>query len=195
MTAPPHHDARACAAAPESAVLEGMHPAVVALHDGEIVLLSLRPSFLWAMRFWIPAILAHWLLVVARALMSSAFHPAADPFIIAITATLGAFLIAVTLNWYRRRYVLTDRRVLVLCGVLNRECNEMPLTAVRRIKLAELRAPRFPRRGHAANVGSLVFIDHKETPGVRWELVSEPSRVQQIAHEAIKRYARGDLED
>ena len=183
---------RCCAAAsPESAVLRGVHPSVVALHDGEIVLLSLRPSLLWALRYWVPAILAHWALVLTRALTASAFRPAADPFIIAITAALLAVLIAISMNWYRRRYLLTDRRVLVVRGVVNRECDEMPLTAVRRITIAELRTMLVARCGDA---GTLEFIDHKETAMIRWDLVPDPSRVREIACDAVRRYARSDFE-
>ncbi|MCA9307666.1 MAG: hypothetical protein KDA16_14135, partial [Phycisphaerales bacterium] len=75
--------ARCCAAAPDTATIRGVHPGVVALHDGEMILLWLRPSFLWALRYWLPAILTHWLLVTGRALMVSTFHPARDAFTIA----------------------------------------------------------------------------------------------------------------
>jgi hypothetical protein len=184
--------ARCCAAAsPDTAALTGEHPSVVAQHDGEIVLLSLRPSFLWVLRYWVPAILAHWALVLARALTASAFRPAADPFIIAITAALLAVLVAITMNWFRRRYLLTDRRVLVVRGVVNRECDEMPLTAVRRITLAELRTMVLSSRG---NAGTLEFVDHKDKTMIRWDLVPDPSHVRATACDAIKRYARSDFE-
>ena len=185
---------RVCVSAPDTAAIEGVHPGVAALQDGEIILLSIRPSFAWAVRYWIPAIVVHWLLVVARALMTKGISPATDPFVIAVSSVLAAFLVAVTLNWHRRRYVLTDKRVLVVRGIFNREADEMPLTAVRRVQLVELRGPMLPRRGHEPVSGTMLFLDHGGSPGVRWDLVDRPAEVERVVCEAIKRYARGDFE-
>ncbi|MCL4222421.1 MAG: PH domain-containing protein [Phycisphaerales bacterium] len=52
------------------------------------------------------------------------------------------------LDWLCRRYVLTDRRAIVISGVLHQQMAELPLERVQNVGISKPLVPRLLRLGH-----------------------------------------------
>ena len=85
-------------------------------------------------------------------------------------------------QWRARLYVLTDRRVLCIRGVLRDDTFQCPLKGVCRTVLATAFLER------AFGLGSLFFVvgDDDECPG-GWVSIARPTEVEQIVNEAVRR--------
>jgi len=158
------------------------------LQGGEVVIVSLRPHvgavLLRALPFVIPMVLAGcagllWL-GMSRGQMVGSF------------GTLIAMVFAwFSVDWSLTRYVLTDRRVMVVrggSGFAGSVVRESLLPTVHRISLEH------SVRESLIGLGTLVFVpDHGGR--VTWEMLGRAEDVYSIAHDAIERYGRGRLRD
>lgn len=191
---------RWCAAAPAEGELVAVEPHAfqAVLHEGEIVLLWLRPAKWWLARRAGRSAFGFLLAVGGIVGLAARGNQAMDPLRVALMA-LAALLLAhvtfVVLDWSVRRYVLTDRRVLAW-GMIRRMMGEMPLPAVRRLEVHTLMSfrPSDESQMHEAAAGSIDFVGPSGELGVRWEGVALPHRTRRIVEDAIRRYARGRLD-
>ena len=98
------------------------------LDGGEIVILAVKPS-LW----FIPIVSLRWLAV--GALLCVAAHTellwSFRPQLLPVAASIAIFRVGyATLQWVSRYYVLTNRRVMRIRGVLSVELFECPLSRI-----------------------------------------------------------------
>lgn len=170
------------ALAPVRGVLEA------ALQDGETILLRRRPSLLQPGA----QILVGVVLLAMLGLIVVAFgaRPSANPWmwVLAGVIAAGAFIVPwPMLDWWGTRYVLTDRRVLTVRGVLSRTAVELPLSAVRSVE-------SLPNAlGKIADVGTILIGNPVGEPPVVWVLIPKPEEARRAVIEAVRRYGRGSF--
>jgi Bacterial PH domain len=193
---PPVHAAESAAIAaasgtrvsPLAALLSGQ-----VLRDGELVLLVLNPS-LWFILFQSIRFAAAVVLVLLCARVLGDRHQFVHG--IAYFET-GAFLIGgrlmfAVVQWMRRLYVLTDRRVIRLAGVFSVDVFECPLRKVAQTRVTTSFKERICR------VGS-IEIQPCEPPGgseetlaaIVWQTVPRPIEVNERLAAAIRRAKNG----
>ena len=152
------------------------------LEDGEIVIITVKPS-LWL----IP--LTCWPVALAAGIAAGAVHllgkDGAGASVVLVLC-LGAVALKTglaTLNWLGRLYVLTNRRVLTLHGVMRCEVGHCPLEHLQDIHVTAAMDARLVR------VGNLVFdCCPGGRGGTTWDYVGRPDRLRQDVLDAIARY-------
>ena len=148
------------------------------LEDGEIILLTLKPS-LWLipLNCWPVALVA-----AAVATASMYLHPEGESLVLVLCVGAVALKTGLaTLNWLSRLYVLTDRRVITLRGVFRCEVTHCPLSQVGEVRVVTTLDERM------VGTGALVFVGGKQTQA-SWEYVPHPQRLRQQVLEYITRY-------
>lgn len=142
------------------------------LHDGETVLLVLKPS-LW----FILLNSLRWAAAIAILLLAvrmnhdqlpgkSAFYVEAGIFVLA-----GRIMWAV-LEWMSRLYVLTDLRILRLAGIFSVDIFDCPLRKIGATRIC------FTTRERILRLGSIdIFPADPQMPGATWQTISRPRHV------------------
>lgn len=153
--------------------------------DGEVVILAVKPS-LWL----IPLASGRWLLTAGLAVVTAHLL---GPMIgrlaqwttqIAVLAATARLLIA-TMEWLGRVYVLTDRRIMRLKGVVHIDLFECQLSRVQHVVL------RLPIAERAVFCGTLFFFTAGTgSAEAAWRTVAHPSAVYQTVLETIEKYTR-----
>lgn len=161
-----------------------------ALQDGEIVLVSLRPS-----RWMLGPHLVASLVVVTASLVLGVRGLGGVTSPAGLGQALGLGLVVwlpvaawFVLDWRSHRYVLTNRRVISSVGMIRPFVGEAPLAAVRRVVLT--RGPT----GRALGTGTIGFENPHALRLVTWARVSRPQEVRRTVVEALRRYGRSDFE-
>jgi hypothetical protein len=156
------------------------------LHDGETVILLLRPSIWFLLvsgfRFYTAAAA---LMAVVAVIGNQAHRP-----IHALMETGGAMialrLMWAVLQWMGRLYVLTDLRTLTLTGVFNIDVIDCPHRKVARTRLIQ------PPWHRTLGVGSVVLTPTDETHPVSWwYLIDHPNDVLKQIDATIHRARQG----
>lgn len=151
------------------------------LEDGEVVILTLKPS-LWLIPLscWPVAAVA-----AAGAVVVNLARPSGSESIV-YALCLGAVALKTglaTLNWLGRLYVLTNRRVLTIRGVWRCEVGHCLLEHLREIRAAAAFDERLVR------VGSLAFLSSsRATVETSWDHVSRPEGLRQDILDAVAHY-------
>lgn len=171
--------AMAADAVPVSAPSMAAMMATQAVQDGEVILLVLKPSrwfvVLSSLRFlavaFILAMLAH------RFDERLPLRPLLY-YELACMASLARLMWG-TLTWMGRLYVLTDRRVLAVGGVVRPESRALLLRDLERMRRVRSTRERLFR------LGTLLM----ESPGdqVAWQMIRRPLRVMARIEEARRR--------
>ncbi len=154
------------------------------LADGEIVILAIRPSgFFVLLSAWpVLAVVG----VIAAGLLVGTLFVSQAVRTVGLAMCVGALverLVSVGLQWYRRLYVLTNRRIMrIEAGPANR-INEVPLSVISRPVLNQSTAQR------ALGVASIDFVTEGDRicADITWSHISRGSEVLQIVSEAISR--------
>ncbi|MCG3180012.1 MAG: hypothetical protein BIFFINMI_02366 [Phycisphaerae bacterium] len=152
--------------------------------EGEIVILALKPS-LW----FILLVSARWLAVSALAIAAAEFlHPYIDRLWagrIEQAALLAAAvrLVVGALQWQGRVYVLTDRRVMRLRGVLRIDLFQCKLSQIQHTELTLPLAERVLLTGTV-----LFYTAGTDFADAAWRTVAHPAQVYQTVLEAVDRY-------
>ena len=185
----PHHHA---AAAPAIAALAtpAPHSALLGtLPDGEAVILALKPSvwFVILSRFgWLLAITA---LGVGWNLVSD-FGTIALPrsTIFSVTAALLAGVLGWrAVDWQLRLYVLTDRRILRISGIVRQTTIEIPLAKVQSVALHK------SLRERLCGLGSIgISSGSAQAVQVSWYMLRRPHEALAAVREAVDRHTRRD---
>jgi hypothetical protein len=182
-----HHPAASDTAAPVVAPATSSMATLLSahiLHDGELVLLILRPS-LWfiplsSLRF-IAAVLIFAIAMVV-------WDPGASDRVYVETAAvlIVARLMFAVLSWMGRLYVLTDMRIVRLSGVFAVDVFDCPLRKIARTRLT------FPVRERIVGVGSIdITPSLSDCRPTQWSTVAHPVEVHETVVAAINRARQG----
>jgi hypothetical protein len=169
------------------------------LGPGEAFILAIKPSGWFVPLVSLPVIISA-LVVGAGAAAINAFTPTLPRE--AILLVTGAAVIGRLLygcwQWMGRTYVLTNRRMAILRGMINVEVQSAPLGDLDRAATAASLPDRLVgtgsvytlRRGDAK-------VDRPVRPAIAWTAVARPEEVREIVEEAIRhvRHKRGDREE
>jgi hypothetical protein len=166
---------------------EALVPAQV-LRDDEIVLLAVKPSG------WF-VLLTSWPVLLFALLIAVATH-AADRAFGAGTAVSGLYLLCLaaamirivvaSFQWLGRAYVLTDRRLMRIRGVIRVDVFQCPLRQVAQTALTATRGEK------ALGLASLLFqAEGIDTSQAAWLNLSRPEEIRQAVEEAIRRARLG----
>lgn len=182
-------------ARPAAADAEAESPAIVRgataiipqelISDGEVVILAIKPS-LW----FILLVSMRWLAVAAVACVAAELLDGQVlSHVFALRIQQAAILIAAirlivgALQWLGRVYVLTDRRVMRLKGVLRIDLFQCQLS---RIQHTELSLPLSERILFCGTV--VFFTAGTDMPDAAWLTVPRPAQVYQAVIDTIDRY-------
>ena len=158
----------------------------IMLGRGEVVILAIRPS-----GWFVP--LASWPVVVAATLVALAIRWAGlelqravpeEAFWVLWAAVVMGRLFAAGLQWLGRLYLLTNRRLVWVRGLMKFDVQQCPLTKVKAVRLTAGVGERM------LGLGSLSFEapDGPAGPGP-WVNLSRPAKVRQEVEQAISRAA------
>lgn len=157
------------------------------LQSGEIIILLLKPSPLFIFLAALPTVTILALITIALVAAERSLHTGVGE---AQVITLGLVLIVARLfwqfmEWLSRVYVLTDRRVVRVQGVLRVSIFEAPLQQLQHTHML------FSLRERAFGLGTIAFA----TAGtafveVAWVMLADPLDVHQKVVETIERYRR-----
>jgi hypothetical protein len=169
---------------------EGVHdvlavPRIIAptlLLPGEIVIFELKPS-MWYVVFTSLPILTVGLLVVY---LASAIRELPDSLrhlgVILGVSVLGLRVAVALMDWLGRTYVLTDRRVLKQCGVVDVQVQSMNLEDVANVFVAQAAAQK------ALGIGTLFFRPIATGVPLAWEHIRHPGEVHARVATQIERW-------
>lgn len=153
--------------------------------DGEVVLLALKPS-LWfillvSVRWLVGAALTIVLVELLRPWLAERITQHAEQ--LAVLAAAVRLIIG-SLEWLGRVYVLTDRRVMRLRGVMRIDLFECPLSKLQKTELA------LPMSERVLGCGTVLFSTAASagSPDAAWQTLAQPARVYRTVLEAIERY-------
>jgi hypothetical protein len=183
----PHRRCAAAAAANAPGVSTvATEPAVFGsqtLQAGELVILLVRPSA------WMFSSRALGATIIAGAAagvlgMFGALSGALGPILLA----WGALSMWCLADWRTRWYILTDRRVIAVRGLVRISAAEMPLTAVTRVRATDSRLLG------VCGVGSVFSCAARDGGSVAWPMVRGPRALRDRIVEVVHRYGRRDAE-
>jgi hypothetical protein len=182
----------------QAVVGEAVAPAVVAppamtsiatlltrhiVRDGEIILLTLKPS-LWTIFFsTLPAVgLALIIMIGARLWAQHHVH---------IGVEIGMMLIAgraawAVLSWTGKLYLLTDMRIVRIAGVFTPQIHDIPLRKVARTRLTASVRERLWR------LGSIEIIPESDHwPWSVWQTIPHPRQIDETIRRTVARAKQG----
>ena len=155
--------------------------------DGEIVVLVVRPSLWFVALTTLPWVPGAAVVTGGLAIVSS------DPLIpwnVASSVLAGlAILLArgsiQLLDWSRRVYILTDRRLISRARV-PMQVSQMPLREVARLEVSAPRVDRF------LGVGMVCCWEHSSTgkPAMYWRCVRDAEEVRRVILATLNRHHR-----
>lgn len=153
------------------------------LDGGELVILAIKPS-LWFVLFDSMKWLAACAVVLLGAALAGgrlewvSYAALAEGTVLVVACRLGVAV----LRWVSRFYVLTNRRILRLHGVLKAHVLDLPLTDVLNTRVTR----SWPERWAA--VGTLRFAcQQAERHDPTWHNIAEPDAVHAQVRRAIER--------
>ncbi len=153
------------------------------LDDDELVLLAVKPSaWFVALVSW-PVIAAAGAVAAGAYVAGDALGSTAPPMVHALCLA-GALLrlIVASFQWLGRTYVLTDKRVMWIEGVLRVAVVQCPLRHITRTDLTATRGER------VLGLATLVFeAEPLEAGQPGWANLSRAAEVRQAVEEAIRR--------
>jgi len=183
-----HDFAEAASTAGSAAVATGERGEVL-LDDHEAILLVLKPSLLYIPLSCLGSILVILGFTAGFVLLAATGRLALDlANSDAITVGLGFLALRLgwqALDWGGRTYALTDRRILVQEGVLERSLVQIPLSRVDRVAVTRTRRERL------FGLGTLVFtVRDRDGCAAAWLVIRDPDAAHDTVHHALRRYGR-----
>lgn len=153
------------------------------LDGGEIVILAIKPS-LWFILFTS----FRWLIAMLLIILTSKWLGEIIPHLNSMMIIKGALVLAAArlgfamLHWVSRLYVLTNRRIMRLTGILNIDIFECPLTKIQNTYLSLAWYERI------TGLGTISFAT-AGTGGIEasWINVNNPTELHERVRSAIHR--------
>ena len=182
---PPYTEAQGAHAKPVAAAAE-LLPAHL-LDGGEIVILAVKPS-LWFVVFKS----ARWLFAMTALILLAGRIAEYVPYMTEMMIMQTAMALAVTrvafagLQWASRLYVLTNRRIMRMAGIVNIDLFECPLSKIQNTYLTLAWYERL------IGLGTIAFAT-AGTGGVEasWRHVNNPLEMHERVRSAIHRASNG----
>jgi len=176
-----------CASAKSAASAAGGEAALPQqlLHEGEVVILAIKPSIWFVFLSAWPAI------TVAAAVMVAGYvvmpmldlgldYPRRTLALLCAAAVLVQLFLS-SCQWTGRLYVLTNVRVLRIRGVFTVDVFQCPLTKIRQATLDAARLDRF------CGVGTIHFDTETSVEEPCWLHVAKPTDVNDKVQDALRR--------
>lgn len=155
------------------------------LHDGEVVLLILKPS-LWFVLLSSLRFIAAVLVFVLAGLIWDDMGGRSRVYVNAAILLAVARLTWATLIWMSRVYVLTDLRIVRLSGVFTVEIFDCPLRKVARVRQVT------PVKERLVWCGTLEITPlDEDIPVASWQTIAQPAEVHKQIMTAIRRARHG----
>lgn len=156
------------------------------LQDGEVVILALKPSGWFVIIASLP-IVASAALVAGLAYVVNLYHPPTQLRLICSACAAVALLRTVIAcwQWLGRTYVLTNRRIVCIRGLLRVQWSAAGLAGIRETLLTSAIAERLVGTGSIFCLG-----DPEGLPLVTWHSVARPAEIHEIVLEAVNRARR-----
>ncbi|HEY1685647.1 MAG TPA: PH domain-containing protein [Tepidisphaeraceae bacterium] len=178
--------AEGAAASPAAPIVAHPMAAVLSrgmLHDGEIIILALKPSLLFipfsCLRFCAVVLI---LMIGSKLWLSHVeYYPFRTLIEIGTLVLLGRLTWA-TLQWMSKLYVLTDQRILSISGVLAADVFNCHLRKIARTRLV------FTLKERLLGIGSIEIIPMDEAVAIHsWQMITHPRSVHQQILSTINR--------
>jgi uncharacterized membrane protein YdbT with pleckstrin-like domain len=153
------------------------------IQDGEIIVLAVKPSGFFVVLASLPVVLAVAAIWIATYVLHGWLPKVVPDRAIAALCALAVAvrLIVAILQWLARFYVLTDRRVIRVKGVLRVDIFECPLTRVQNTYLTLALAER------VFGMGTIWFATAGTGgPEAAWLMIAKPREIHQIVVEYIR---------
>ena len=169
---------------PSAAIEQERAAALKFLEGGEAIIFAIRPS-LWFMPLVSgPLALGATFLAVALYFGGPRLSLELPPYalwMLWVIAVMGRLFFA-GIQWMGRLYVLTNRRVITVCGLTRFQVRQCPLAKVRGVETSTGPAEKL------LGLGTLSFrvCDGQEGVGP-WANLSRPAKVRQEIEQAIRR--------
>jgi uncharacterized membrane protein YdbT with pleckstrin-like domain len=155
------------------------------IQNGEIVILLLKPHPLFIILAWLKLLVMLILVTVIGVVIDEKINYGASRQNIIITGSIVilARLVWQFLEWLSRTYVLTDRRVIAVGGVLRVRVFEAPLSRVAHTEVV------FSIRERLFMLGSIGFFT-AGTAGAEafWLMLAKPMQIHRTVIESLRRY-------
>jgi uncharacterized membrane protein YdbT with pleckstrin-like domain len=156
-----------------------------AIEPGEIIILLLKPHWLFIILAPLPTLVGLVLLTVLATMLNNFFF---DGLYRREVLLIGLVAIALRLfwqfiEWLSRAYVLTDRRIIRVRGVLRVSVFETPLTQIQNTEVSRI------VREQLFGLGTIIFSTAgTAVPEAFWEMLARPFEVHQKVVQTIRRY-------
>ncbi|HWP39803.1 MAG TPA: hypothetical protein VNL70_02670 [Tepidisphaeraceae bacterium] len=156
------------------------------LQDGEIILLVLKPSMWFIILSMLRFAAAVGIVVLAAVVYDERLPGQVRTYVEAGIFVLGGRLMWSVLSWMGRWYMLTDMRIVSICGVFGLNIFDCPLRKVARTRIL------YTTRERLLRVGSIEIIPSDQTlPIGLWQTVARPIQVHEQIISAITRARQG----
>ena len=153
------------------------------LSGGEIIILAIKPSGWFVLLASLPVLVSALVVaVIAYVVDIYSSWSAAEAVICLCAAVVVIRLTWACWQWLGRTYVLTDRRIVTVRGLLHVRVSAAALTDIRRAVLTATIAERLFGTG-----GIYYLTDSENTPAVAWNTVAQPVEVHEIVTKTIER--------
>jgi hypothetical protein len=157
------------------------------LQDGEIIILTLKPSLLYipfsCLRFCAVVLI---LMIASKLWLAHAVYYPSRSLIEAGTLILLGRLTYATLQWMSKLYILTDQRLVSIAGIIAADVFNCPLRKVARTRLV------YTLRERLLALGSIEIIPMDEAlPIHTWQMITHPRDVHKQIISAMNRAKQG----
>ena len=154
------------------------------LDEGEVVLLAIKPSGWFVLLVSYPVLVAAALVAAGAYLAGGLFDSARSQQVVLMLAVAAGCLrvMFACFQWVGRLYVLTNKRVMRIRGVMRVDVFTCPLKQIGKVLPSATLLERLLR------VGTLQFdISDSNRPQARWLHVARPAEVYETLLDALRR--------
>lgn len=155
------------------------------LENGEIVVLAMKPSPWFVVLISLPVLgFSAAIGLLAWAVWPYTAVPRETIYFLCLSMTAARILIAL-FQWTSRLYVLTNRRVLRIRGVLKEDVFQCPLNLLRDAALTATRSERL------LGIGSIYFtVSDPAIQETAWLNLNRPAEIHKLVLESVQRSRR-----
>ena len=153
------------------------------LGDGEIIILAIKPSGWFVLLASLPVLVSALVVALIAYIMSIYRSETPAETIICLCAAVALVrVLGACWQWLGRTYVLTNRRIVTVRGLVRVRTSSAALTDVRQALLTEAIGERL------FGTGSICCLTASESiPAVVWNTVDKPDMMHEIVLEAVNR--------
>ncbi len=156
------------------------------LTGGELVLLAIKPSGWFVLITSLPILISAGVVSIVAYIVGIYRSDSPTETVLCLCAAAGFIRIVIACwQWIGRTYVLTNRRVITVRGVIRVRVSAVRLIDVERAILTEQLAERM------VGTGSIYCLTvSKNTPALVWNTISRPGEVHEIVISTIEHAKR-----